>query len=106
VHQTTLVAHVDVWDPETAARLGKWTQHFSSHGADAFTAGRQALSMLYRDALGQAQVLAFIDDFRLLAVLYASLVLLIPFMHRVRHEPAVEPSRSGERVAPLPTAAD
>jgi len=104
VHQTTLVAHVDVWDPETAARLGRWTEHFSTHGADAFTAGRQALAMLYRDAAGQAQVLAFIDDFRLLALVYASLILLIPFMRRVRPEPAHRPA--GEAVAPLPAPTD
>ena len=104
VHQTTLVAHVDVWDPETAARLGRWTDHFSTHGADAFTAGRQALAMLYRDAAGQAQVLAFIDDFRLLALVYASLILLIPFMRRVRPEPAHRPA--GEAVAPLPAPND
>jgi DHA2 family multidrug resistance protein len=106
VHQTTLVAHVDVWGPETTARLDKWTQHFWTHGADTFTAGRQALSMLYRDATGQAQVLAFIDDFRLLAVLYASLILLIPFMRRVRHEPAERARPSGETVAPLPAPAE
>jgi MFS transporter, DHA2 family, multidrug resistance protein len=106
VHQNTLVAHVDVWDPETAARLSRWTQHFSSQGADAFTAGRQALSMLYRDAVDQAQVLAFIDDFRLLAVLYASLIILIPFMRRVRTEPADRPRPAGETVAPLPAPAE
>ena len=100
VHQTTLVAHVDVWDPETAARLSRWADHFSAHGADTFTAGRRALAMLYRDAVDQAQVLAFIDDFRLLALVYASLVLLIPFMRPVRPEPAQR--EAGEAVAPLP----
>jgi DHA2 family multidrug resistance protein len=106
VHQNTLVAHVDVWDPETATRLGNWTQHFWRQGADTFTAGRQALSMLYRDAIGQAQVMAFIDDFRLLAVLYASLIVLIPFMQAIHHEEPSEPRPSGEAVAPLPAAAE
>jgi len=106
VHQSALVAHVDVWDPETTTRLGNWTQHFWRQGADSFTAGRQALSMLYRDAVGQAQVMAFIDDFRLLAILYASLILLIPFMRAVRHEEAETPRPRGEAVAPLPAAAE
>jgi len=43
--------------------------------------------MLYRDAVSQAQVLAFIDDFRLLAFVYAGLILLIPLLRRVRTEP-------------------
>jgi len=42
--------------------------------------------MLYRETQSQAQVLAFMDNFRLLAVMYAGLVLLIFFMHRMRME--------------------
>ncbi len=98
VHQSTLVAHVHVWDPETTERLRHWTEHFLAHGADTSTAGRRALAMLYREIQTQAQVLAFIDDFRLLAVMYASLVLLILLMRR----PLPEPS---ERAQPLPERA-
>src|SRR5439155_1020846 len=45
-HQTTLAAHVNVWSGDTARRLKEWTAHFMSQGADAFTAGRQALALL------------------------------------------------------------
>jgi DHA2 family multidrug resistance protein len=95
VHQSTLVANVHPWDPETGERLRQWTEHFLSHGADASTAARQALAMLYRETQAQAQVLAFIDDFRLLAVMYAGLVLLIFFMHRAEPEPAAAPAVAG-----------
>jgi DHA2 family multidrug resistance protein len=88
VHQFTLVANIDVWDPQTTERLRHWTEHFAAQGSDAVTAGRQAIAMLYRDAVSQAQVLAFIDDFRLLAFVYAGLILLIPLLRRVRTEPA------------------
>jgi hypothetical protein len=44
--------------------------------------------MLYRETVAQAQVLAFMDDFRLLAVMYAGLVVLILLMRRVRTVPA------------------
>ena len=37
-HQATLVGHVDVWDPETTAKLARWTEHFLAQGTDAFTA--------------------------------------------------------------------
>src|SRR5438093_1189975 len=47
-HQTTLVAHLNVWDTETVARLKQWTEHFVSQGSDSYTAGRRALAMLYR----------------------------------------------------------
>ena len=63
-----------MWDPETAERLRQWTDHFLTRGADTVTAGRQAMAMLYRETQVQAQVLAFMDDFRVLAVMYAGLV--------------------------------
>jgi len=97
LHQSALVANVHVWAPETTERLRLWTQHFQARGADAMTAGQQAMAMLYRETQTQAQVLAFMDDFRLLAVMYAGLVLLIFFMHRVRAEPAGRKEAAGER---------
>ncbi len=106
-HQASLVGHVNVWDPETAGRLSQWTHHFLNHGADAFTAKRQALAMVYRDTVEQAQVLAYIDDFRLLALLFAAGLFLIPFMRRVRVEAAerVSDEPTG-RVEGLPAATD
>jgi DHA2 family multidrug resistance protein len=97
VHQAALVSHVNPWDAETAERLGRWTDHFLTHGADAATAARQATAMLYRETQAQAQVLAFMDDFRLVALIYACLVVLILFMRRVR----IAPPR-GARGAPEP----
>jgi DHA2 family multidrug resistance protein len=97
VHQAALVTHVNRWDAETAERLGRWTDHFLTRGADTATAAQQATAMLYRETRAQAQVLAFMDDFRLVALIYACLVVLIVFMHRVR----IAPPR-GARAAPEP----
>jgi hypothetical protein len=59
--------------------------------------------MLYRETQVQAQVLAFMDDFRLLAVMYAGLVLLIFFMHRTRTERAERAGAADEpAVAAVP----
>jgi MFS transporter, DHA2 family, multidrug resistance protein len=101
-HQAALVAHVNPWDPETAQRLADWTHHFRAHGADGFTASRQALAMLYRGAVDQAHVLAYIDDFWLIAVTFMIVVPLIPIMRRVRAEENERARARGERVAPLP----
>src|SRR3989441_4522193 len=54
-HQSTLVAHVDVWSADTPRRLKELTAHFMSQGADSFTAGRQALALLYRPTAAPAQ---------------------------------------------------
>ena len=40
--------------------------------------------MLYRETVTQAHILAYADDFWLLLVVYSSVLLLIPFMRRVR----------------------
>jgi DHA2 family multidrug resistance protein len=106
LHQSALVANVHAWDPETAARLRLWTQHFQDHGADAMTAGQQAVAMLYRETQAQAQVLAFMDDFRLLAVMYAGLVFLIFFMHRMRTERAGPKGVADERAVAAAVAAE
>ncbi len=104
-HQSTLGANVNLWDPETAARLKQWTLHFAARGSDSFTAEKQATAMLYNDIVGQAQVLAYSDDFWLLAVLFAVLPLAIPLMRRVR-APAAESKEeeASGRVEPLPAA--
>jgi DHA2 family multidrug resistance protein len=97
VHQSTLAEHVDVWSVETAERLRGWAGHFWAHGADTFTAERRALAMLYRDTVGQAQVLAYADDFRLISVLYWALLALILAMHRVGGGESEREARSGGR---------
>jgi len=86
-HQATLVSHITPWDPETHARLSRWTTHFSTLGSDAFTAERQAVVMLYRETVAQAQLLAYADDFWLLAMMFAVVPLFLPLMRRIRLEP-------------------
>jgi DHA2 family multidrug resistance protein len=87
MHQSTLVSHITAWDEETRARLAQWTAHFVTQGSDAFTAERRAVAMLYRETVTQAQLLAYVDDFWLLAIMFAAMTLLLPFMRRIRLEP-------------------
>jgi MFS transporter, DHA2 family, multidrug resistance protein len=105
-HQTVLVGHVDIWAPDTARRLQEWTDHFLRQGADAFTAGRQATAMLYRDTVAQAQVLAYEDQFWLLAILFFAMLPLLPLMRRVRAEETERRRERAGRVEPLPVATE
>jgi MFS transporter, DHA2 family, multidrug resistance protein len=100
-HQTTLVGHVNVWDPETSERLRAWAAHFSAQGADSFTAERRALGMLYQEVTKQAQLLAFADDFWLLFVVFCSALLLLPLLRRVQ---VVPPARARAREGQAPVA--
>jgi MFS transporter, DHA2 family, multidrug resistance protein len=110
VHQVTLTGHLDQWSFAMADRLQKWTNHFVSHGADTFTASRQAMSMLYRETVTQANILAYVDDFWLLLAVYTSVLLLIPFMRRVRSgqrgRRSGDESESGARDPGLPAPAE
>jgi len=101
-HQSRLVGHVDVWDPETAARIKQWTAHFIAQGSDAVTAGRQAVAMVYRGTVEQAQVLAYADDFWLMAIVFMSILPLVPFMRRIRLEQNERARESPGRVEALP----
>jgi MFS transporter, DHA2 family, multidrug resistance protein len=108
-HQLNLVSHVTAWDPETQARLARWTSHFLAQGSDPFTAQRRGLAMLYHDAVGQAQVMAYADDFWLLAVLFSIVPLFLPLMRRVRADPVApreEAEGEGGRVPALPAPVD
>ena len=105
-HQTTLVAHVNVWSADTTGRLKDWTSHFMSQGADSFTAGRQALAMLYRRTTDQAQVMAYADDFWLITLVFLAILPLIPLMRRVRTEQNERARESSGRVEALPAPND
>ena len=107
-HQSNLVSHVTVWDPETQARLARWTSHFLAQGADAFTAQRRAVAMLYHDVVNQAHVLAYADDFWLLAILFSIVPLFLPLMRRVHAGPVAPRAEADEagRVRPLPAPVD
>jgi len=96
VHQVALVSHVSAWDPETHARLAAWTSHFAGLGSDAFTAERQAVAALYRETVTQAQLLAYADDFWLLAVVFAVVPLVLPLMRRIRLQPPAAGAAAGE----------
>jgi DHA2 family multidrug resistance protein len=100
-HQSTLASHITAWDPETRARLLRWVHHFAVQGNDSFTAERRAVAMLYRETVDQAQLLAYADDFWLLAVMFAAVPLFLPLMRRIRVQPA---SSSSDEPAPTPAA--
>ena len=100
MHQTTLVSHITPWDPATRERLTQWASHFTTRGSDSFTAERQAIAMLYRETVTQAQLLAYADDFWLLAVMFAAVPLFLPLMRRIRLEPSTPATaRASERAA-------
>jgi DHA2 family multidrug resistance protein len=104
-HQSSLVSHVNPWDPETAERLRLWAAHFAAQGADEFTAQKRALGVLYHEVTRQAQLLAFADDFWLLFLLFCVSLFLLPLLSRVRVDP-VPRTAAGREDAPAPIHAE
>jgi DHA2 family multidrug resistance protein len=86
-HQSTLVAHINPFDPETAARLSAWSAHYGAQGADSFTAQRRAMASVYHEVASQAQVMAFADDFWMLFILFSATLALLPLLQRVHSGP-------------------
>jgi DHA2 family multidrug resistance protein len=83
-HQSVLAAHTSRFDPELRAWVAALTQLIARGGADLATATRQAYGRVYRQLLGQAAVLAYVDTVEVLAVLSA---LMIPAVLLLRRPP-------------------
>jgi DHA2 family multidrug resistance protein len=77
-----LSEHLSTGDPTTLARLELLTRSMIARGADAWTARRQALTILDRELMGQASVIAYSRIYVLSAVL---ILALIPLLVLVRH---------------------
>jgi hypothetical protein len=58
--------------------------------------------MIYRGTVEQAQVLAYMDDFWMMALIFMAILPLIPFMKRVRAEQNERARESPGRVEALP----
>ncbi|MEN6367783.1 MAG: DHA2 family efflux MFS transporter permease subunit [Thermoguttaceae bacterium] len=79
-HSALLVGHLSPYDPEFQQYLQKATAMLSQY-SDPVTAQRQAYAMLYGMMQQQANLFAYVDTFRLLAVLCA---LCIPVVFLLR----------------------
>jgi len=77
-----LAEHISTGDPATLTRVDMLTHAMIARGADAWTARAQALSILERELMGQASVIAYSRIYVLSAVL---ILALIPLLVLVRH---------------------
>ena len=83
-HQQRLVEHLSPLDPSYQSMLRSAQQMFMSKGADAAHALDQAQQMIYGMVQRQASMLAFLEDFRLLAIAFVAVIPLMFLMKRTR----------------------
>jgi DHA2 family multidrug resistance protein len=67
-HQAAMVSHLTPYDPVFRERLSEMVANFATHGS-VVTATQQAYSAMYQTLVRQATLLAYIDNFRFLALL-------------------------------------
>jgi DHA2 family multidrug resistance protein len=82
VHQNVLSAHTTPYSNGYQDMVQSMQQQFLGTAGSAVDALREAQGAVYRLVQQQAQLLAFLDDFRLLAVLFLALVPFLLIMRR------------------------
>ncbi|MBU6410720.1 MAG: DHA2 family efflux MFS transporter permease subunit [Verrucomicrobia bacterium] len=87
-HQTNLVASLTPYDSTYQSSLRATTTALAARGDGLFTAHQQAFGSMYHTLVTQANVLAYLDNFRLFAFLcFACLVAALLFKHVQVHGP-------------------
>ena len=97
VHQSHLVASVSAANPRVWEVLGGLQVRLALAGADAYTAHERAMAALYAIVQKQAALLAYVDNFRVLAylgLLCIPLALLFGRVGEGRREPPRKPPSS------------
>ena len=101
VHQSQLVAHVIPGSSQTARMLRGMQANFYAHGANAVTASRKAMAAVYGMVQQQASMLAFVEAFWLMAVVF---LLMIPFLPLLQYSKPKRPSVAVPEPHTEPTA--
>ena len=82
LHQSVLVGHATPFDPAYVDRLRQTSQALIDHGSSAVQAAGQAVGMIYTTVIRQATMLAFVDNFRLMAVIFLAIVPIVFLMKK------------------------
>jgi DHA2 family multidrug resistance protein len=89
VHQTTLVTHVTPYDPAYQMTVQSVRAAMAPH-VGSVQASSMADGMIYRSLIQQSNMMAYVDDFCMLAVMCLAAVPLVVFLKRVTaREPVV-----------------
>jgi MFS transporter, DHA2 family, multidrug resistance protein len=88
VHQALLLSHLTPYDAEFQQRLREVA---AGIGADPVTASNMAYGMIYQTVLAQANLLSYLDAFRLLAFLCLLACVTPLFFAKVKAKPGTPP---------------
>ncbi len=97
LHQNHLVSRLTAGDVDTERTLAGMRAWFELHGADAYTASRRALGALYGMMQRHAAMLAFVEAFWIMGVIFLAMV---PFVLLLRNPQAQAAARIAPRTRP------
>jgi DHA2 family multidrug resistance protein len=83
-HQSVLAAHLTPGSLPVEQFLGQASRLFFHGGSDPSTAGLQSLALLYATLQQQAQLLSFVEAFRIMGFMFLGIVPLVLLMRRAR----------------------
>jgi DHA2 family multidrug resistance protein len=81
-HQNILVEHVSPYDPQYLRTLAELKQTLLAHGASAVEATQRALGMIAQMVQQQASALAYIDVFKVMAIIFFAVIPLLVLVKR------------------------
>jgi len=83
-HQAHLVEHVNRLNPALATMTNGTTARLISHGSSAAHAAAQAQGMVYNIVQRQSAMLAFVDNFKMLGVIFLAVIPILLLMRKPR----------------------
>ena len=83
VHQATMVSHLAPYDPAFQQRVSELTANFAAQ-SNLFTGAQQAYGAIYETLVRQATLMAYIDNFRFLALLCVICMPAVLLFRKVR----------------------
>ncbi|MGC1647347.1 MAG: DHA2 family efflux MFS transporter permease subunit [Candidatus Sulfotelmatobacter sp.] len=102
VHQNHLVANVTAGSPQTARLLHGLRENFIAHGFDGVTATRKALGAVYGMVQQHATMLAFIEAFWVMGVVFLLMLAFLPLLQYSKPVRVMKPPPEAEK-AVLPS---
>ena len=104
LHQNHLVANVRAGDSQTLRYLQGLRTHFNEQGADSVTAARKALGALYGMVQQHAAMLAFVEAFWVMGVVFLLMIPFLPLLQYTKPVPSSGPAPNLEQATlPSPT---
>jgi DHA2 family multidrug resistance protein len=91
VHQNMLVGNINPYNDRFRQALSGITKTFTAAGSSPTAASSQAYAQLYGAVQRQSSMLAYIDCFVLLAMLFAALIPFVFLMKKVSHQKGAPP---------------